>query len=940
MKMRYTYGLLSILLVSSICLFAFRESATPNIGIQNPRCEMLVNPLGIDALQPRLSWEITADTRDVQQTAYHILVASSIEKLNANIGDLWDSGDVKSDASIQVSYNGKALKSNEDCFWKIKVTTSKGESAWSQPAHWSMGLLNASDWKGKWIGLDKSFPWDSITTFSKLSARYFRKEFVADGGVKKATLYICGLGLYEVFINGKRIGDQVLASAPTDYRKTIKYNTYNVTDEIGKSGGAATMGVVLGNGRFFTMRQNYKPQKINTFGYPKMLLQLDIEYTGGTHKVISSDGSWKVTSDGPIRSNNEYDGEIYDANKELNGWANPGTVTYAGDVGRIAYAYNDGKWMNAELVEAPAGKMEAQMNEKIRVTDIIKPRSIKKLNDNAYVMDMGQNMAGWLQMKVKGNKGQTVKLRFAETTKADGELYVANLRDAKSTDTYVLKGEGQEVWHPTFVYHGFRYVEIIGYPGIPTVNDFEGQVVNDDLENTGHIETSNELINKIYRNAYWGIRANYKGMPLDCPQRNERMPWLADHATGSYSESFVFDNAKLYSKWTDDIEDSQKSEGQLPDVAPAYWNYYSEDLTWPATYLIIADMLYNQYGDTKPIAKHYDSMKKWLWYMKGKYMTNYIVTKDKYGDWCVPPESPELIHSKDTLRSTDGKLIATAYYFRLLSLMDKFARILNKPQDIKEFDALSANIKTAFDAQFYNAQSKQYGNNSVTSNLLPLYFGIVPEADRKAVFKSIEDKIVIANKTHISTGVIGTQWLMRSLTDNGRTDIAYHLVSNTDYPSWGYMVNKGATTFWELWNGDTAAPQMNSQNHVMLLGDLLVWLYEDLAGIKTNPMQPGFKQLVMKPEPAEGLNFVNASYHSIHGNIKSNWKKDGKAFNWNISIPANSSAIAYVPATAANSVLESGKPLANDEGVKFLRMEKGKAVLQVSSGDYSFRSIL
>jgi alpha-L-rhamnosidase len=924
MKIRYAYSFLLVLLASSICLFSFRESAAPNIGLQNLRCEMLVNPLGIDATQPRLSWEVTASVRDVQQTAYHILVATSIEKLNANIGDLWDSGNVKSDVSIQVPYKGKALGSRVQCFWKVKITTNKGQSNWSKPAHWSMGLLNASDWKGKWIGLDKAFPWDSITTHSKLSARYFRKEFIAPKAIKKGTVHIVGLGLYELYINGNKIGTQVMAQSPTDYRKTVKYDTYDVTSQL--KNGDNTIGTILGNGRFFTMRQNYKPQKINTFGYPKMLLQMDIEYADGSRSSVVTDESWKVTTDGPIRSNNEYDGEEYDANKELTGWANNG--------------YNATAWLKSELVQAPAGKLAAPMNEKIGVADIIKPKAITKLTENAYVMDIGQNMAGWLQMKVKGSKGQTVKLRFAETTKADGELYVANLRDAKVTDTYILKGSGQEVWHPTFVYHGFRYVEIIGYPGVPTVDDFEGQVVNDDLEVTGKFETSNELINKIYRNAYWGIRANYKGMPLDCPQRNERMPWLADHATGSYSESFVFDNAKLYSKWTDDIEDSQKAEGQLPDVAPAYWNYYSDDVTWPATYLIVADMLYNQYGDTKPIAKHYDSMKKWLWYMKGKYMTNYIVTKDKYGDWCVPPESPELIHSKDTLRNTDGKLIATAYYFRLLGLMDKFAKILNKPADIKEFDALSANIKAAFNKQFYNAKTKQYANNSVTSNLLPLYFDMVPEADRKAVFKSIENKIVVENKEHISTGVIGTQWLMRSLTDNNRTDIAYHLASNTDYPSWGYMVNKGATTFWELWNGDTAAPQMNSQNHVMLLGDLLVWLYEDLGGIKTNPMQPGFKQLIMKPEPTEGLNFVNASYHSIHGMIKSNWKKDGKIFNWNMTIPANSSAIVYVPATSVNSVTEGGRSIANDEGVKFLRMEKGRAVLQVSSGDYSFKSAM
>ena len=923
-RLKHKYLLIALLLCSG-ALFSFKKGPdNAAIQTQNLRCEMLTNPLGIDAQRPRLSWEITAGVRNVQQTAYRILVASSSEKLNANVGDLWDSGNVNSDASVQVAYKGKPLASRTEYFWKVKVTTNKGESDWSKPARWSMGLLNSADWKGKWIGMDKAFPWDSVTKFSRLSARYFRKEFKAAAAIKKATVYVSGLGLYELYINGKKVGNQVMAPSPTDYTQAVKYNTYDVTAML-KQGNNA-IGTVLGNGRFFTMRQNYKPQKIKTFGFPKMLLQLELTYADGTKRTVATDDSWMMTADGPIRTNNEYDGEEYDANKGLTGWASTG--------------FNQSGWLKPELVSAPGGKLEAQMNEKIRVTGIIKPKSITKLNDNAYVMDMGQNMAGWLQMSVKGAKGQKVQLRFAETTKADGELYVANLRDAKATDVYTLKGEGTETWHPTFVYHGFRYVEIVGYPGVPTVDDFEGQVVNDDLENTGSFESSNPLINQIYKNACWGIRANYKGMPLDCPQRNERMPWLADHATGSYSESFVFDNAKFYAKWLDDIEEAQKPDGAIPDVAPAYWNYYSDNVTWPGTYLIVADMLYNQYADIKPIEKHYASMKKWLAYMQAKYMKDYIVTKDKYGDWCVPPESPKLIHSQDTMRTTNGQLLATAYYFRMLTLMEHFAGLLNLPQDVKQYEALGTNIKTAFNHTFYNVQSKRYGNNSVTSNLLPLYFGMVPEADREAVFKNIADKILIDNKGHISTGVIGTQWLMRSLTDNGRSDIAYQLVTNTDYPSWGYMVNKGATTFWELWNGDTAAPQMNSQNHVMLLGDLLVWLYEDMAGIKTNTQAPAFKQLLMKPQPVEGLGYVNASYHSIHGIIKSSWKKEGNSFNWNISIPANSTAIVYVPAQSVNSVVENGKPVMGDEGIKFLRMKQGRAVLQVNSGDYSFKSTL
>ncbi|QKJ28523.1 family 78 glycoside hydrolase catalytic domain [Mucilaginibacter mali] len=907
-------ALLALLLLSCQCFAA--------IGTQNLRCEMLMNPQGIQTTSPRLSWEITGDGRGISQTAYQILVASTRAKLTANIGDLWDSHKITSDRSVQINYAGKPLASRTACYWKVKVWTSNGESTWSQPASWSVGLLNPADWKAKWIGYDNGFPWDSVSKFSRLSARYYRKQFDAASGIKKATVYMVGLGHYELFINGQPIGDQVLSTPPTDYTKSVIYNTFDVTKNIKQ--GTNAIATALGNGRFFTMRPKYKPQKIKEFGFPKMLLQLELEYNNGTKQTIISDGSWKFTADGPIRTNNEYDGEEYDATKEMPGWNTIG--------------FNDAKWLKPELVQASGGKLVGQMNEPIRVVQTVKPLSVKLVKPGMYVMDMGQNMVGWLNMKVRGMHGQKVQLRYAETTQKDGELYVANLRDAKVTDVYTLKGGGEESWHPVFVYHGFRYVEIVDYPGTPTVNDFEGQVVNDDLPVTGSFETSNNLVNKIYRNAVWGIQGNYKGMPLDCPQRNERMPWLADHATGSYSESFVFDNAKLYAKWLDDIEQAQKPNGSIPDVAPAYWNYYSDNMTWPATYLQVAGMLYHQYGDKEALSKHYASMKKWLVYMR-TFMKDYIETKDKYGDWCVPPESPELIHSKDTLRTTDGKLIATAYYYKLLGMMQNFAQLLNKPQDVKDFAQLASKIKTRFNQTYFDDKTRQYANNSVTSNLLPLYFDMVPETAKKDVFKNIEDKILVANKGHISTGVIGTQWLMRGLTDRGRADIAWRMTTNTDYPSWGYMVNKGATTFWELWNGDTANPSMNSQNHVMLLGDLLVWFYENLAGIKSDSKDIAFKKIVMKPEPVDGLDFVNASYHSIHGMVKSSWKKDGGRFNWKISIPANTTAMVYVPAKSAAAVMESGQKAATSKGVKFIRMENGRALFEVGSGDYVFDSI-
>ncbi|GGI51637.1 alpha-rhamnosidase [Mucilaginibacter galii] len=893
-----------------------------DIQLQNLRCEMLFNPQGIDVTAPRLSWQLTGSGRNIQQTAYEILVASSAAKLAANQGDLWTSGKVSSNESIMVAYKGKALKSGTACYWKVKVYTNNGVSSWSAPAKWSVGLLNAADWKAKWIGYEKGFPWDSIAKFSRLSARYFRKEFTSAAKVKRATAYISGLGHYELYLNGKYIGNEVLTQMPTDYNKSVQYSTYDVTADVKQ--GKNAIANVLGNGRYFTMRPIYKPKKVKEFGFPKMLLQLDVEYEDGHHQLVISDQTWRMTADGPIRTNNEYDGEEYDATKELPGWNKIG--------------FNDTKWLKPQLTPVPTGKLVAQMSEPIKVMQTLKPQKLAELKPGTWIMDMGQNMTGWIKLKVKGKRGDKVTLRFAETLEKDGSLYTANLRDAKVTDTYALKGGAEETWHPVFVFHGFRYVEITGYPGKLKESDFVGEVVYDALATIGEFETSNATINQVYKNTWWGVAGNYKGMPIDCPQRNERMPWLGDRATGSLGESFIFDNQKLYAKWLNDIEEAQTPEGAIPDVAPAYWNYYSDNMTWPGTYILIADMLYKQYGDVRPIEKHYPSMKKWLTYMQTKYMKDYILTKDKYGDWCVPPESPELIHAKDSSRTTNGQLIATAYYHRMLFLMKRFAKMLGKEDDAKAYSALSLKIADAFNTKFYNTQTQQYDNGTVTANLLPLYFDITPVNNRKAVFNNIVKRITTIDNNHIATGVIGTQWLMRGLTEYGRPDLAYRIATNKDYPSWGYMAERGATTIWELWNGDTANPSMNSGNHVMLLGDLIVWYYQNLAAIKAGINQPGFKQVIMKPIMTNGLDFVKASYKTPYGIVKSEWKKD-KDFTWNITIPANATALISIPAKSVDGITEGGKKAAEAEGLKFVKMDGDYAVYEAGSGEYKFKSV-
>ncbi len=535
-------------------LAAFLLSLGLQAGVKTTRLltEGQVTPLSIESEHPRLSWMLESDEQGVMQSGYHILVASSLEKLAAGEGDLWDSGRVDSDQSLYVPYGGKELKSNQRCFWKVKVYTANGETEWSEPASWGMGLLGESHWSGRWIGWDAPFAWDKEVTHSRLSARYLRTEFKAKGGIKRATVHISGLGLYELFINGKQVGDQVMAPAPTDYRRTVLYNSFDVTSMLTTDNA---IGVVLGNGRFYTMRQNYKPYKIVQFGYPKMRLNLIIEYNDGTRQVVSSnEKDWKLTGDGPIRSNNEYDGEEYDARKELGAWTTVG--------------YDDSKWLTAQRVSLPYGSLHGAQSPNMKVMGEVKAVSIKQYG-NRYIVDFGQNMAGWVRMKVRtGAAGDTIRMRYSELLTADGkELNVAGFRDAQSTDTYICNGKEQgREWSARFSTHGFRYIEVTGYKN-PQLSDFTAELIYDEMENTGTFECSNPLFNQIFHNAWWGIASNYKGMPLDCPQRNERQPWLGDRTMTAWSECFLFGNRQLYAKWMKDICDSQREDGSLPDVS-------------------------------------------------------------------------------------------------------------------------------------------------------------------------------------------------------------------------------------------------------------------------------------------------------------------------------------------------------------------------------------
>lgn len=837
------------------------------------------NPVGISLSSPRFSWKIISNDFGLRQENYRIEVAQSISDLKANNSLIWDSGKVNSEQSHLISYSGPKLMSNCTYWWKVTIWLSDGSKAESKIGKFLTSCDDKATWTASWIGLNDSANIIVKDNRTVLPVRYARKRFSIAKQPVKAILSISGIGSSYCYINGNAVSDDIFGPLPSWYDASVSYLTYDVTDLL--SIGGNVIAVALGNGRYFPMRK----EGMEAWGLPRLIAQLNVEYSDGSNDTINTDTTWKVTANGPIRANNEYDGEIYDATMELGEWTKIG--------------YDDRDWLNATVMKAPEGKLVAQRSPSLKIMEVIKPTSIRKVDADRYIVDMGQNMVGIEQVKLKGKKNCPIKMRFSEVLKADddSQLYVDNLRSALAEDIYIPNSDGEFSWRPEFVYHGYRFMEISGVTEQPVIDDIEGLVIYDKMPTTGSFTCSNEILNKLHQNAYWGIRGNYRGMPTDCPQRDERHGWLGDRTTGALGESFLFDNVLLYRKWLADIEESMSENGSISDVSPRYWTLHQDDVTWPAAYFYIADMLYRQFGDDYSIRNRYDSMKRWIKHMTDCHMIDNIITSDTYGDWCLPPESLELIHSNDPNRKTDGQLLSTAVFYSILKLMSGFAELNNRQEDKVMYDSLATDIKSAYNKRFYNSGNHYYGNNTVTANLISLRLGLVPDGDEQAVCDNAVKRTIEDCDGHVSVGVLGIQHLMRGLTEYGAKDLAYTIATNETYPSWGYMINRGATTIWELWNGDTADPAMNSRNHVMLLGDVLIWMYEDLAGIKNHPDSVGFKKILMAPVFPDGLDFVDASHMTPYGLVSSHWYRIGDSLEWNITVPANTTAELMAPAS-------------------------------------------
>ena len=878
-----------------LAIIAF-ASCTNNltISITNPNVEQQFHEQALATNQPRFSWNYETTENEVVQQNYRIIVASTAENVQKDLGDLWDSGVVPSNQMLYIPYAGKPLQSRDKAYWKVVTTVSNGKgkaTVESEVQSFEISLLNQDDWQAKWIGHE--FEDDILVGKTRLAARYLRKEFALKSEISEARLYVSGMGVYSAYLNGNEVApEELLKPTLSWYSKRVYFNTYDVTNQL--QSGDNAIGIILEGGRYTSIRYNEaNPNWDGTnhvfgFGIPRLLLQLEVTYKNGQKETIVSDETWKITNRGPIRTANEWDGETYDENFELGEWNTAG--------------YDASSWLQAELVEAPEGELTAQPNPNITVMEKLKPVSLFQKGDKWY-LDMGQNMVGFIDIKARGQQpGDIITLRFAELLTPDSTLYTANLRSSENIDRYIVASSTIQQfnnqqstihWHPMFVYHGFRYVEISGLRETPNLADFEGWVIYDEMPVTGSFETSNEIINAVYHNAYWGIRGNYRSMPTDCPQRDERLGWTGDRTTGNFGESYIFDNHQLYAKWLSDGDDCQWDNGSLPNVIPPYWRGYTDNMTWPGAMVTVTDMLYTRFGDTEPIRQHYEAWKKWMLHMKNDYMRAGLMPRDTYGDWCMPPESLELIHSSDPNRITESTVISTPFYCYLCGKMAKFAEILGLDEDVAFFQQEITTTTIAFNDKYFNRVTGVYANNTVTANILPLWFGMVPKGLENKVLESIVDKTMNECGGHVSTGVIGIQQLMRCLTEYGRGDLAFKIASHDTYPSWGYMYRNGATTIWELWNGNTADPAMNSGNHVMLLGDLILWEYEYLGGIRA--LEPGYSKIQFKPYPIEGLDFVNCSYNSVSGHIESSWKREGNRFEWDIVIPANTTAEVCLP---------------------------------------------
>jgi alpha-L-rhamnosidase len=873
-----------VLLVIVLLIFCLSMAKISNAagGPQGPvglRCEYLANPIGVDVRQPRFFWVLEHSERGQKQTAYQILVSTqpACEK-----GDMWDSGKVSSVESAQIIYKGKPLASDKSYFWRVRYWDKDGNPGpYSEIATFDTGLFSKEDWEGTWIG----------------GANQLRKEFRVNGRVVRARAFICGLGYSELRLNGRKVGANVLDPGWTTYDKRALYVGYDVTNMIQQGANAA--GVILGKGWYKSIA---------------LLFQLNIQLVDGQTICVVSDSLWK-SKNGPIVEDSLYNGEIYDARLEMPGWDRPG--------------YDDKSWKPAEGIQGPKGVLSAQMMPPIRIVDTIVPLKMSNPKPSVYVFDMGQNFSGWARLRVSGPAGAVVKMRFAEMLYDDGMLNQENLRAARAEDTYILKGEGEETYEPRFTYHGFRYVELTGFPGVPNAETIRGRIVHSSVKQAGSFACSKPVLNSLQRVITWGQKTNLHSIPTDCNQRDERMGWMGD-AQGTAEEAIMnFDMAAFYTNFIRDMRDAQNDIGVIPDTVPKVWGGEFGDPAWGSAYPLLCWYMFQYYGDTRILEEQYEGLKKYVEFMRSK-TENGLLKYSYYGDWVAVEKTP-------------GSIVSSFYYYYDVKILGDTAKILGIEKDAQAYAKLAEGIKAAFHTEYFDPKTKNYANGTQTANTLALFLELAPKNERGAAWGNLFDNLVYKNNSHLTTGIIGTKYIMELLTRFDNSDLAYDVATQTTYPSWGYMIENGATTLWELWQLRQGS-SMNSHNHPMF-GSVGAWLYKALAGINLDPTAVAFKKVRIEPQMVRDLFYASGSIDTLRGRVLSSWKRSEKSVCIDVTVPVGSEAEVILPKFNLKSVVvkDSGKTLWAQKklepgipGILNVTESAQAVILKIGSGRYSF----
>lgn len=913
-----------------LLLLCFSVSAQT---LENLRTEYAENPLGIDVTHPRFSWQLNSTARGSRQASYQVLVTDKEENLAKNAGNIWNSGVIKSGQSTWIDYKGKPLDSRKRYYWKVRVWNEKNKVI-SQSAWFETGFLHPEEWQAHWIGLKgtEGKPPKSVE---------LQKEFSLRKRVVKARIYVTGLGAYHLSFNGSKVGRDILAPGWTNYLRTLHYQTYEIPAEEVTS-GTNFITVSLGNA-WWSSGLGWGGGKFSYSQGPcRLLLQMELEFYDGTRQTLVSDESWQARLS-PTVSNTLYDGEVYDARLEgSNNWVKADLLD---DESNATTLFGDNPEANkgeeADIFSTRKLKLTASSSPPIRITEELRPVAITEPRKGRYVLDFGQNLVGYLHLKAEGKAGKEVTMKFAELLTDKGLADQANLRSIRPTDKYIFKGYGVEEWEPKFTYHGFRYVEVEGLSKKPDLNTFTAKVIHSDLPEAGSFACSEDLLNQIYKITTWSLKGNLMDVPTDCPQRDERLGWMGDAQIFAPTAAYMRNVNGFFAKWQRDIVDSQHSSGYVYDVNPKIVVGGPSKPAWGDAVVIVPYQMYRFYGDKRILEENYAAMQAWV-----EYMNNHSSTKQNgiyhfqtgegekawygYGDWVPVEASP-------------SKPIGSAYQFYSNRLLAEIAGILKKKTDAEKYATIARKTAERYNELYYDKNTGNYLGSTQGANLIPLSLGIATE--KAAVSENIA-KNVTEKGNHLSTGFIATQMLLPALSESGQHELAYKVATQRTYPSWGYMVDNGATTMWELWNSDKEKPEgMNSRNH-FAYGSLGEWFYEYLAGIRRDPGSEGFKHFLIAPLPAGNLQWAEASYHSPYGKIHSRWDKTAEQFTLKCAVPANSTAQVRLPLAGGTApvIKESGKLVFDGKtasktkvsGVTFVKREGDTAVLEVASGEYVF----